>query len=247
MASKTSALAGRTVILAPHPDDETIAAGVLIQRMREVCVVFVTNGVPQTSKVPIPPQFSSPDAYGREREKEAREAAAILSISRCEFLQFPDMQLAAHLRDAHERLLGVVASLNPENILTTAYEGGHPDHDCCSFLAWALRSRAKVWEVPLYTRSVDGRELRREYREKNGTEITVWPTWREWRRKRTALAFYQSQRSVVRWLRRLTETVRPQPNYDFTTPPHPAELLYEHYGWASGEEIVSSFTSSGLL
>ena len=37
---------GRTLVLVAHPDDECIAFGALLQRIREPLVVFATNGSP---------------------------------------------------------------------------------------------------------------------------------------------------------------------------------------------------------
>ena len=42
-------LLGRTLVLVAHPDDECIAFGALLQRIREPLVVFATNGSPARS------------------------------------------------------------------------------------------------------------------------------------------------------------------------------------------------------
>ena len=47
----------------------------------------------------------------------------------------------------------------PETVIVPAYEGGHPDHDSCSFLGALLRRKlqSRVWEMPLYHRSPTGK------------------------------------------------------------------------------------------
>ena len=45
--SKLAPLLGRTLVIVAHPDDETITCGGLLQRMRDPCVVFATDGAPE--------------------------------------------------------------------------------------------------------------------------------------------------------------------------------------------------------
>jgi LmbE family N-acetylglucosaminyl deacetylase len=93
----------RLLVVAPHPDDETIGAGGLIQRVREhggtVRVVLVTAGdgfveavVHETgSPHPRPSAFVS---YGEHRLREARAAVRVLAPdARLELLGFPDGDL----------------------------------------------------------------------------------------------------------------------------------------------------------
>ncbi len=78
----------RLLVIAPHPDDETIGAGGLIQRVRqnggEVRVVLVTAGDGFVEAVahetgtprPRPAAFV---AYGQQRLREARAALRVLA------------------------------------------------------------------------------------------------------------------------------------------------------------------------
>ena len=91
----------RVIVFAPHPDDETIAAGGLIQQLThahaDVHVVFLTNGdgypdaVRKELRIPAP---SGADyvAFGRRRQREALEATHRLGVRRnaVHFLGFPD-------------------------------------------------------------------------------------------------------------------------------------------------------------
>ena len=101
----------RLLVIAPHPDDETIAAGGLIQRVRalggEVRIVLVTAGdgfieavAHETgSPQPRPAAFV---AYGELRLREARAVVRALAPDhvRLEILGFPDGGLDG-LLEAH--------------------------------------------------------------------------------------------------------------------------------------------------
>ncbi len=97
--------ATRLVVVAPHPDDETIAAGGLIQRVVEtggqVHVVFVTNGdgYPEAASAltgDSTPSHSDFRVLGARRLQEAAQATRTLGVSEghLTFLGFPDGELA---------------------------------------------------------------------------------------------------------------------------------------------------------
>src|SRR4051812_27083745 len=133
-------LAGRTLVLVAHPDDECIAFGALLQRMREPLVVFATNGSP------VDPYFwqryGSREAYAALRRDEALNSMHAAGVKDVVFLAdmpggetLVDQELFRNLHTAYTLLVDIVARRMSTAILTLAYEGGHPDHDSCSFLA----------------------------------------------------------------------------------------------------------------
>jgi LmbE family N-acetylglucosaminyl deacetylase len=92
----------RLLVIAPHPDDEILAAGGVIQRIRSadgiVHVVYLTDGEGYThgvqaerrrGKILTPADYRS---YGRQREDEARVAMRDLGYSAWSltFLGFPN-------------------------------------------------------------------------------------------------------------------------------------------------------------
>lgn len=91
----------RLLVIAPHPDDEALGAAGLIQRVRaaggQVHVVLLTSGdgFPEGVEVaagvahPAPSDFRG---YGVRRERETREAMALLGLrpEAVTFLGFPD-------------------------------------------------------------------------------------------------------------------------------------------------------------
>jgi LmbE family N-acetylglucosaminyl deacetylase len=101
----------RLLILAPHPDDETLCCGGVIQRVRQaggqVSVVWLTSG--DASRMTLlwfgHTLFGNPDtarSLGARRMAEARAATALLGVPAAGqlFLGYPDRGLL-QLRDAY--------------------------------------------------------------------------------------------------------------------------------------------------
>ncbi len=91
----------RLMLFAPHPDDVTLGAGGLIQRVLaaggKVKVVYMTNGDGFPDGVQMEYHLTRPprkdfNRYGRLRQKEARHALATLGVKarNLVFLGFPD-------------------------------------------------------------------------------------------------------------------------------------------------------------
>ncbi len=147
--------------MVAHPDDECVAYGTLLQRMREPHVVYATDGAPKDPY--FWQKYGSREEYARLRQAEARAALACVGVKDVEFLadsaprfgvSFEDQGLFRVLPQAFEALAEIVARLRPEALATLAYEGGHPDHDSCNLLALELGKAfgVAVWEAPLYHR-----------------------------------------------------------------------------------------------
>jgi len=98
----------RLLVFSPHPDDETLGAGGLIQRVRQsggkVKVVFLTSGDGYPEGVEMEDRIAHPTAqdyraYGTLRQKEALRVLATLGLTEKDviFLHFPDGGLYAIL------------------------------------------------------------------------------------------------------------------------------------------------------
>ena len=96
----------RLMVFSPHPDDESLGAAGLIQRVIEtggsVKVVFMTNGDGFPEAVEMGGHISNPTAkdfreYGEDRMYESLKALAMLGMkeSNVIFLRFPDGGLTA--------------------------------------------------------------------------------------------------------------------------------------------------------
>ena len=91
----------RLLVIAPHPDDELLAAGGLIEHVHgakgTVRVVYLTSGEGYPEGVRVEEGVASPRAidyrkYGRQREREAKDALKSLGVGpeSLEFLGFPN-------------------------------------------------------------------------------------------------------------------------------------------------------------
>ena len=184
-------LLGRTLVLVAHPDDECIAFGALLQRIREPLVVFATNGSPADPY--FWKKYGSREAYAELRRQEALNSMRVAGVKDVLFLAdmpggqaLVDQELFRNLRPAYELLADIVARRMTTAMLTLAYEGGHPDHDSCSLLAAQLTHLASLpcWEAPLYHRNADGSGMFQEFLGPSDEVIDVRPTEVEQERKR---------------------------------------------------------------
>jgi LmbE family N-acetylglucosaminyl deacetylase len=98
----------RLIVISPHPDDETLGAGGLIQRVLglkgAVKVVFMTSGDGYPEGVEMEEHISHPTAqdfreYGVERQEEAVRVLETLGMKKKDiiFLGFPDGGLCSIL------------------------------------------------------------------------------------------------------------------------------------------------------
>ncbi|MGC2111752.1 MAG: PIG-L family deacetylase [Candidatus Korobacteraceae bacterium] len=242
-------LLGRTLVLVAHPDDECIAFGALLQRMREPLVVFATNGSPRDSY--FWQKYGSREAYAAIRRKEALQAMSAVGVKDVVFLadmpggeQLVDQELFRNLTAAFDLLADLVRRRLITALLTLAYEGGHPDHDSCSFLAAQLAKLASIpcWEAPLYHRMEDGQSVFQQFMTLTGDEEDVRPTEEEQARKREMCHAYSSQGDSLQHFDVSREVVRPQIAYDFSRPPHRGKVNYEAWEWnMTAAEVSGAF------
>ena len=242
-------LLDRTLILVAHPDDECIAFGALLQRMREPLVVFATNGSPAD------PYFwkkhGSREAYAALRRQEALNSMHAAGVKDVIFLadlpggeKLVDQELFRNLDTAYRLLSEITARRMSTAILTLAYEGGHPDHDSCSFLAAQLAKRASVpcWEAPLYHRNADGSGTFQDFLGPKEDAVDVRPSEEEQQRKREMCLAYPSQGDFLGHFGVAREIVRPQLAYDYTRPPHEGKTNYEVWQWSmTAKEVSAAF------
>jgi len=188
----------RTLIVAPHPDDDAIGAGGLIQRAvaggARVRVVFATDGEsnawPQRfmhRKLVI--RKDDRARWGAMRRGEALEALARLGVERdaaC-FLGFPDQKIAVLARAGCPKLLealrAIVDDFQPTLIVSPSSRDLHADHRA---LAWFVH-RAAGESTPIVTYVVHGDP--REDR----TAVSLGLTPREQLWKRQAIECHKSQ------------------------------------------------------
>lgn len=145
----------RVTLLAPHPDDESLAAGGLIQQAvasgADVRVIFATDG----DNNPWPQRWVERrwriDAgcrrrWGEQRRAEARRALGILGVpeARMEFFGLPDAGLLRLWRRRDEtargRFIRVFRDRPPSLLILPSPGDRHPDHQgAFHFATEALR------------------------------------------------------------------------------------------------------------
>lgn len=132
----------RLLVLVPHPDDETLATGGLIQLALAVGaslrIVIVTDG----DNNPWPQRWlekrwridaTARARWGTRRRTEAAAALARLGVAATDIRHYgwPDQGLTASLmRDAQgeDQLVAEIADFAPDLIVAPALEDRHPDH-----------------------------------------------------------------------------------------------------------------------
>ncbi|MEW9572508.1 PIG-L deacetylase family protein [Rhodanobacter sp. Si-c] len=139
----------RLLVVAPHPDDETIANGLLIQRVRAaggtVQVLLLTDG----DNNPWPQRWlerrwsiraAERERWGRRRRAELQEALCRLDVPAAALraLGWPDMGvLDCLLQPEQEALAGLAAALGdfaPDLVAVPALGDRHPDHGAAHVL-----------------------------------------------------------------------------------------------------------------
>ena len=136
----------RLMVVAAHPDDETLGFGGVLARASsegvQTVVVTATRG--QRGRYlghrPDTPEHPGPAELGRIRERELRAAAEALGVARVAVLDYEDQQLdRADVREAVAAIAGEIRAARPHVVLTFPPDGayGHPDHIAISQLTTA--------------------------------------------------------------------------------------------------------------
>jgi LmbE family N-acetylglucosaminyl deacetylase len=232
----------RAVVLAAHPEDETLGAATLLSRLSDPWVIGVTDGAPRDPR--FVPEGAPADtvAYARLRRREMRAALTLAGVGADRMLQLgvPDLAASEDLPKLVHRLALLFRGLKPQLVVTHAYEGGHPDHDAAAFAAQAAverLGREEGWApsvVEMLSYHQEGDELVADRflaapTDRFGVSLRLSP--RERRLRRQMLECFASQSALLRRIGdRAFERFRPAPRYDFSRAPHPGPLHYELMG-----------------
>lgn len=122
----------RALVLAAHPDDETLGVGGIMLRLSrdgcEVSVVFYTRG---------DQGYADPDEaehIAAAREAEARGAVHLLGGMTCEFLEGRDMGLRPD-GETLQATIRAIRRFRPDLLFAHWIDDLHPDHQAAGRLA----------------------------------------------------------------------------------------------------------------
>ncbi len=137
---------GTTVVVAPHPDDESLGCGGTIALLRKaglpVHVIFVSDGTlshPNSKKYPA-------EKLRQLRESEALKALKILNVAAddASFMRLKDRSVPnpgePNFEPAVQQILQILQPLQPDTILVTWKKDPHPDHRA----AWQIVNSAAL-------------------------------------------------------------------------------------------------------
>jgi len=166
------------LLFAPHPDDESLACSILLQRAVRagavVRVIYVTDG----DDNPWPQRvlerkwrLNATDRrrWGRLRRTEALAALRVLGVngSATRFLALPDQKLPTMLmcdcQSALDRVAAIIADWGPTDLLVPSISDTHPDHSALAVMLRLVLSESfsepvaaghmAVWSYAVHGRS----------------------------------------------------------------------------------------------
>lgn len=127
----------RALVLAPHPDDESIGCGGTVRKYVEsgahVCVAVLTDGRDGDPSVRSLPR-NDPQRQRREqdlvqkRKAEALAALNVLGVEEFRFFDGPDGALGKHTELIAGRLAALLSDWRPDVVLLPFLTDRHADH-----------------------------------------------------------------------------------------------------------------------
>jgi N-acetylglucosamine malate deacetylase 2 len=232
----------RILVVAAHPDDETIGASALLGGCPDSNVAYLTDGAPRDSSLWTGGPYTSRDDYARTRRDEAVRALSIAGVSESQihWLGVADQEAIFQVQELVLKLSDLLTSRAQDLVITHPYEGGHPDHDAAALVCrlavdrFDPQLRTRLVEMTSYHARdrvcVTGEFLPR-HAEDICASLVLQLSEQDRERKKTMLEAYVSQRLVLQSFRINRELLRPAPDYDFSQPPHEGRLWYECMKW----------------
>jgi LmbE family N-acetylglucosaminyl deacetylase len=226
----------RVLLLAAHPDDETIGASLLLARFPQTQVVYLTDGAPRDRRFWSPNAKGSREDYAETRRQEAQNALALAGVlpRQLVWLGAVDQEAIFEAPRLTDMFTEALEKHQPEIVVTHPYEGGHPDHDTAALIARTALSRVTqkslLVEMTSY-HAQSGSCVTGKFLNADTNEIVCELSGEDCERKRRMMDEHASQRAVLAGFNVDRERFRPVPEYDFTKAPHEGRLWYECMDW----------------
>ncbi|MGZ5553222.1 MAG: PIG-L deacetylase family protein, partial [Chthoniobacterales bacterium] len=224
----------RLLFFAPHPDDESLAAGGLLQKAAaagaNVRVVFATNGDDNPWPLRLIERQWNIEAHhqllwGMRRMHEAREALQVLGHppACADFLQLPDQRLTEFLLQSDskvvQRLVDIIAEAQPTLIVAPAHFDTHPDHNAFHLLLNLAIDAGGFALIPRLYYSVHQQDYHGNY-----GRVVLTLTKEEQKTKRRAIRCHRSQMLLSR--RRFLRHAKPVEEFWRALPAREVDLSH---------------------
>jgi LmbE family N-acetylglucosaminyl deacetylase len=217
-------------VVVAHPDDETIACGATLKRLKGAHVVVVTDGV--TRRPGESAAYSFPAAHAPEIARW-RELIAALALAGCPpsavtGLAVADHRAAEHLVAIARRIEEVFHRSGTAIAITHAYEGADPDHDATAFAVHqaAALCRRKGQEIAILEMPFPRKRGETLSPEDRAEVIALALTAKEKALKRRMLACFEGRHSALPRGALAAEQFRVAPAYDFAELPSGGHISY---------------------
>jgi LmbE family N-acetylglucosaminyl deacetylase len=229
----------RVLVVAPHPDDESIATGGIVLAARAagaaLRVIVLTDG----DNNPWPQRWvekrwtidaAAQARWGARRRGEAGEAMRLLGVAErdARFFGLPDQGLTDLLMRAERKIIDDLAAeietFKPTEVVVPALSDRHPDHSAAFILVAEASARAGASLPHVLTFAVHGGGS-----EKDAVVLALSDAQRE--TKRSAIRAHASQMHLggERFLKfaRSEESYRRQPLPPAVDPDHPLRARFD--------------------
>jgi LmbE family N-acetylglucosaminyl deacetylase len=233
-----------SIVVAAHPEDETIGLGATLASSEKLTVLYLTTVCPG-DHLWRAPLIAPADELPSDPDEELRCAMKLAGVDpqRVRSLRAGEPATAETLVALTRSMIEEMGQVGPPVVITHAYEGGHPDHDSAAFIVHAAAAllerdgdRAPVVAEMTSWHARDGELVTYEFLPSRMPVYTRLLTTSERELKRAMIDCYVTRREVLAAFPLQVERVRLAPAYAFTQPPHAGTPWYELRGWMQSEQ-----------
>ena len=161
----------KILVIAPHPDDETLCcAGTImnfLERGDKVKVVIVTDG-----------RYGAPSEELRGtkelikiRREEAIKVFKILGVEDYEFLNFEDSKVVLKSKEVKEKLSQILKEYNPDIVFSPSPSDSHPDHAEIGKIMRKLFPNSYFYLIWGNQKEEEGKEIKIDIKDKREKKI----------------------------------------------------------------------------